>query len=84
MTIEISANKDTITNIAGLVGAVALAVQPIMDSIKGDFDSTDISKLVLAVTVAVLGWYSGKLPDGKSIPKGDTLETTPVNPPPIV
>jgi hypothetical protein len=80
MTIEIPVNKDTITNIAGLIGAIALAVQPIMDGIKGDFDSTDISKLILAVTVAVLGWYSGKLPDGKTIPKGDTIETAPVPP----
>jgi hypothetical protein len=80
MTIEIPVNKDTITNIAGLIGAIALAVQPIMDGIKGDFDSTDISKLILAVTVAVLGWYSGKLPDGKTIPKGEQLETTPIPP----
>jgi hypothetical protein len=77
MTIEIPVNKDTITNIAGAIGAVALAVQPIIDSTQGDFTINDASKIVLAAMVAILGWYSGKQQDGTKIPKGEKVETTP-------
>jgi hypothetical protein len=80
MTIEIPVNKDTITNIAGLIGAIALGVQPVIDGSQDTFTANDVSRLVLAVAVAVIGWYTGKNQDGTKIPKGEQLETTPFPP----
>jgi hypothetical protein len=84
MTIEIPINKDTITNVAGLIGAVALAVQPVIDGTNGVFNSNDTSKLVLAVMVAIIGWYTGKQPNGDKIPKGENLATTPAEKTPSI
>jgi hypothetical protein len=84
MTIEIPVNKDSITTVAGIIGAIALAWTPIVDGMDSTFDTMDACRLVLAAMFAINGYYTGKQPNGDKIPKGENLATTPVNPTPIV
>jgi uncharacterized membrane protein len=56
--------KNTITNIAAIIIVVATALKTALDASAG----TDINWLavVFGVTTAVIGYLTGKKPDGKA------------------
>ena len=53
-------NKDTITTIAGAVGAIAEGTQPIVNAVQGSFSRTDVARLIVAAVLGLVSWYIGK------------------------
>jgi hypothetical protein len=58
---QINVNKDTVTTVVGVLGAVAGAVQPVVNAnATGNFDAKGIAQLVLSIAFAVVSWFVGK------------------------
>ena len=62
-------NKDKVTTVAGVIGAAFMAAQPVLNGLNAEVTSNDIVKIVMAIAVAVIGYFTGKTPEGKVIPK---------------
>jgi len=61
-----SVNKDVVTTIAGVLGAVATAAQPVMEASQGaSLNNQGIAQLVLAAVVAILGFFTGRPQSGQ-------------------
>lgn len=53
-------SKDTITTILGAGIAVATSVEPAISAANGTFDTSDITKIVIAIVTALLGFFTNK------------------------
>lgn len=57
--------KDKITNIAGLVFGISTAIATAAVSLKMPEWVAVASGMIAAISGAVIGYYTGKTPDGK-------------------
>ena len=56
-----SVNKDLITTVVGVLGAVASASQPVVSLTQGNsMDTKGIAQLVMAIAFAVIGFFTGR------------------------
>jgi hypothetical protein len=71
--------KDKITSIGALVVVIAGAVNAYLQSQTGD--GINWTQLIMAVVVAVIGYFTGKAPSGAPKTPTQVAEQNPVEPP---
>jgi hypothetical protein len=56
-----TANKNVITTVVGVIGAVATATQPVLDMTQAaSLDNKGIAQLFMAIAFAVIGFFTGR------------------------
>lgn len=55
-------NGNTLTNIAGALGAAAMSAQPILNGVSGSLHQQDYFSLFGAVSLAIIGFFTHKAP----------------------
>jgi hypothetical protein len=57
---ETKMNINTITNAVGVIGAVALSTQPVLNAVQGSLHQGDWIALIMAVVTAISNYFIGK------------------------
>lgn len=54
-------NKDLVTTVVGVIGAVAGAANPVLQATNtGTIDNQGITQLILSIVVAIIGFFTGR------------------------